>query len=110
MARYNDLARDLKRAERRRRLMAIALVAPLFLFLLISFVLPIGDMLRRSMVDSELSEVWPRTTALTKAWVWDRARDPIPEMYRALGQDIKESTRERTLAIAARRLNYALEN
>jgi putative spermidine/putrescine transport system permease protein len=110
MARYNDLARDLKRAERRRRLMAIALIAPLFLFLLVSFVLPIGDMLRRSMVDTELSEVWPRTTALTKAWVWDRKSDPTPAMFRALGEDIRESAQSRTISIAARRLNYALRN
>ncbi len=110
MAGQKELLRDLKRAERRRRLMALALIAPLFLFLLISFVLPIGDMLRRSLVDSELSEVWPRTAALTKVWVWDRAHEPTPEMYRALGQDIKESARERTIAVAARRLNYALDN
>ncbi len=110
MTRQKELLRDLKRAERRRRLMALALVAPLFFFLLVSFVLPIGDMLRRSIVDTELSEIWPRTTALTKAWVWDRASDPTPEMYRALGEDIRESARERTIAVAARRLNYAVNN
>lgn len=110
MTRQKELLRDLKRAERRRRLMALALVAPLFLFLLVSFVLPIGDMLRRSIVDTELSEIWPRTTALTKAWVWNRASEPTPEMYRALGEDIRESARERTIAVAARRLNYAVNN
>lgn len=110
MTRQKELLRDLKRAERRRRLMALALVAPLFFFLLVSFILPIGDMLRRSIVDTELSEIWPRTTALTKAWVWDRASDPTPEMYRALGEDIRESARERTIAVAARRLNYAVNN
>jgi len=110
MARYTDLARHLKRAERRRRLRAIALIAPLFLFLLVSFVLPIGDMLRRSIVDTELSEVWPRTAALTKAWVWDRKSDPTPEMFRALGEDIRESAQTRTISIAARRLNYALRD
>ena len=110
MARDNDLARDLKRAERRRRMTALALIAPLFLFLMVSFVLPIGDMLRRSVVDSELTEVWPRTAALTRAWVWDRKSDPTPDMFRALGEDIRESAQERTIAVAARRLNYALRN
>src|SRR5690606_11804732 len=110
MARYNDLARDLKRAERQRRLTALALIAPLFLFLLVSFVLPIGDMLRRSVVDSELSEVWPRTAALTKAWVWDRKTEPTPAMFQALGEDIRDSARARTIAVAARRINYALRD
>ena len=110
MARDNDLARDLKRAERRRRMTALALIAPLFLFLMVSFVLPIGDMLRRSMVDMELAEVWPRTAALTKAWVWDRSTEPTAEMFRALGEDIRDSAEARTIAVAARRLNYALHN
>lgn len=110
MAPQKALIRDLKRAERRRRLIAFALVAPLFLFLLIFFVLPIGDMLRRSLVDTELSEVWPRTAALTKVWVWDRVSEPSQEMYRALAQDIRLSAQERTIAVAARRLNYALDN
>src|SRR5690606_31554493 len=110
MARYNDLARDLKRAERRRRLMAIALIAPLFLFLLVSFVLPIGDMLRRSMVDTELSEARPRPPRLTKAWVWGRTSRPPRVMFRALGEDMREPAEARTISIAARRLNYAPRN
>jgi putative spermidine/putrescine transport system permease protein len=108
MANDNDLARDLRRAERRRRLTALGLIAPLFLFLLVSFVLPIGDMLLRSLVDTELSEVWPRTATVTKAW--DRHSEITPDMFRALGEDIQESTKARTIAIPARRLNYALSN
>lgn len=110
MTPQKELLRDLERAERRRRLTAIALIAPLFLFLLVSFVLPIGDMLRRSVVDTELAEVWPRTAKLTKTWVWDRASEPTSAMFQALGEDIRESAEARTIAIAARRLNYALRN
>lgn len=106
MAYDKNLARDLKRAERRRRLTALALIAPLFLFLLVSFVLPIGDMLRRSLVDRELSEAWPRTATLAGAW--DRRSEPTAEMFRALGEDIRESAKARTIAVPARRLNYAL--
>ena len=108
MAQDNKLLRDHKRAERRRRLTALALVAPLFLFLLVSFALPIADMLRRSFVDNELSEVWPRTAELVRAW--DRRSDPTPAMFQALGEEIQQSARQRTLAVPARRLNYAIEN
>ncbi|MEZ5840863.1 MAG: ABC transporter permease [Hyphomicrobiales bacterium] len=103
-----DLARDLKRAERRRRLTAMMLVAPLFLFLLVSFVLPIGDMLRRSVIDTELAEAWPNAAAAAAAW--DRRSDPTEAMYAALGRDLKASAEARTIAVPARRLNYALDN
>lgn len=108
MSQGGNLLRDLERAERRRRMKALALIAPLLLFLLVSFVLPIADMLRRSVVDTELAETWPRTARLAAAW--DRRSDPTPEMFRALGQDIRESAQARTLAVPARRLNYALQN
>ncbi len=103
-----DLARDLKRAERRRRLTAMMLVAPLFLFLLVSFVLPIGDMLRRSVIDTEVAEVWPNAAAAAAAW--DRKSEPGEALFAALGRDIRTSAGERTIATPARRLNYALDN
>jgi putative spermidine/putrescine transport system permease protein len=100
------LQRDLKRAERRRRATAMLLVAPLFLFLLFSFVIPIADMLRRSVVDSELPTVWPHISAIARQW--NRTDEPNEAMFAALGHDLKQSAEARTIAIAARRLNYAL--
>ena len=44
------LKRDLRRAESRRRWLAMGMVAPLFLFLILTFALPILDMLRRAPV------------------------------------------------------------
>lgn len=108
MDRDVDLAKDLKRAERRRRMTALALIAPLFLFLMASFVAPIVDMLRRSVVDTELAEVWPATAAAVKHWQPGAAAPDA--LYAALGADLKASAEARTIAIAARRLNYALPN
>jgi putative spermidine/putrescine transport system permease protein len=100
------LARDLKRAGRPRLMTALLLVAPLFLFLAFSFLVPIADMLRRSVTDTELAAVWPEAARLLRSW--DRRTDPDEAMYRALGQDIRASAETRTIATAARRLNYAL--
>lgn len=102
----DDLARDLKRAGRRRRLMALGLVAPLFLFLLFSFVLPIGDMLRRSITDGEVTAAWPDAARMLRQW--DRESEPDEAMFAVLGRDLRTSAEERTIATAARRMNYAL--
>lgn len=85
---------------------ALALVAPLFLFLLFSFVLPIGDMLRRAVTDDEIGATWPHAANLLRDW--DREAEPDEAMFAALGRDIRASADERTIATAARRLNYAL--
>lgn len=102
-----DLLRDLRRAERHRRWKAMGLVAPLFLFLLVSFVLPIAEMLGRSVRDADLAGVWPRAALLLRAW--DGKGEPGEDLYAAVGSDIRDSARLRTVAIAARRLNYALD-
>lgn len=99
----------LRRTERLRKFRAVGLIAPLFLFLLATFVLPIGDMLRRSVHDTELSAVWPRVTAAVADWT-DRSAVPPEPVFAALAADLRESGEARTLAAAARRLNYAVDN
>ncbi|MCF8481256.1 MAG: ABC transporter permease [Rhodospirillum sp.] len=95
----------LRRAERMRQWRAFGLIAPMLLFLVVIFVVPIADMLRRSVHDVDLSEVWPRTTQAIGAWT-DRTQAPDEPIFAALAQDIRDSQANRTLATAARRLNY----
>ncbi|WP_137391844.1 ABC transporter permease [Rhodoligotrophos defluvii] len=102
------LRRDLRRAGRRRQLAAIALVLPLFLFLMFSFLVPIADMLRRSVVDPDLAAAWPNAAVVLRAW--DRSSPPDEAMFAALGRDIRASAEARTIAGPARRLNYALSD
>lgn len=102
------LVADLHRAGRRRRLVAVALVLPLFLFTLLVFVLPIADMLRRSVHDTDLRTAWPNVAAALRSW--DGAGVPDEALFRILATDVKSSAEARTLAVAARRVNYALQN
>ncbi len=62
------LSIKLRRAERMRKLRAVGLIAPLFLFLMVSFVFPILAMLWRSVENPEIGLVLPRTAALMQAW------------------------------------------
>ena len=101
------LPRDFAKAERNRRRRAFLLVAPLLAFLMVTFVVPIADMLRRSVHDPELAEVWPRTAALLRAW--DGGGEPSAAMFDALATDLKTSMEAGNAAVAARRLNYPID-
>ena len=52
---------SLKKAERKNKLKAVMLVGPLFLFLIITYVFPIGDMLFRSVAVSYTHLTLPTT-------------------------------------------------
>ena len=51
---------SLKKAERKNKLKAVLLVAPLFLFILIIYIFPIGDMLFRSVDDRMITKMLPK--------------------------------------------------
>ena len=98
------LRRALKRSERREQLRAAALVLPLFLFLLATFIVPIGLMLGRAVVDTEVKEILPRVAA--ELALWDGRGLPPDAAYTALIDDVRAARDAGTLASAATRLNY----
>ena len=59
---------SLKKAERKNKIKAFLLVAPLLLFLLITYVFPIGDMLMRSVDDKMVTEMLPKTFKAMEKW------------------------------------------
>src|SRR6185369_13013834 len=62
------LRAGLRRSQRRGQIRAAALVAPLFLFLLASFIAPIASLLWRGVADSDIARILPRTTAALTSW------------------------------------------
>jgi putative spermidine/putrescine transport system permease protein len=99
-----DLAQDLARVERAKKIKAFALIAPLFVFLLVSFIGPIGALLSKSFVDTDVAPILPRTCAAIARW----NRDGLPDeaTFAALIEDIRSAAAAGTLARAATRLNY----
>ena len=63
-----QLKQQLRRAERARQGIAIALVAPLFLYLVVNFVVPVSLILYKSVDDREVSSVLVRTTEAIVGW------------------------------------------
>jgi putative spermidine/putrescine transport system permease protein len=99
-----QLRRALRRSERREQWHAAVLVLPLFVFLLASFIVPIGAMLARAVFDSDVARILPRVTAELRRW--DGHDLPPDSAFAAMVDDLRAAREAGTLASAATRLNY----
>jgi putative spermidine/putrescine transport system permease protein len=98
------MARGLARSQRAVKLRAIALTLPLLLFLLATFIGPIGALLSKSVVDTDVTRILPHVAVALRDW--DGKALPPDATYAALAGDIRAARAEGTLASAATRLNY----
>ncbi|MCZ2899182.1 ABC transporter permease [Burkholderia thailandensis] len=98
-----SLKRELKAAEARKRAMALLLVAPLAIFLLLVFVVPIGALLTRAVQNPEIATALPRTVAALSNW--DRKAPPADAAYAALAADLTQVADGEAMGALARRLN-----
>ena len=96
------------RALRRSRLKALGLVLPLFAFLLITFLVPIGDMLFRSVENQLVGNVLHRTVPKLAGWNPTSGKLPDEATFEALVADFKEGRENRTIGRVGVRLNYEL--
>ena len=98
------LEESLKKAERKNKLKAVLLVAPLFLFILIIYIFPIGDMLFRSVDDRMITKMLPKTfVAMEK---WDGKDLPEEPVYKGLYEDLSLLKKNKTFGKIIARLNY----
>lgn len=98
------IRRSLHRAGRRKRIQAWLLIAPLVAFLLLVFVAPIAGMLWRAVDDQDVAAVMPRTVAVLATWHGEGL--PGEDAFAALAADMIQARADKTIANAARRLNY----
>ena len=93
-------------AQGRARRRAFLLVAPLLLFIIITFIIPIGQMLHRSVYHDGLSANAPAIGA------WFAANpvgtEPDEAAYAALATDFKAMKANKTAGIAGTRVNYTM--
>jgi putative spermidine/putrescine transport system permease protein len=95
---------SLNRALRRQKLRALALIAPLLLFILLTFVAPILDMLFRSVENQIVSETLPRTVVALEDW--DAEDIPGEDTFAMLAYDFMEAAERRIHTRLGSRLNY----
>ena len=95
---------SLKKAEKKNKIKAVLLVAPLFLFILIVYIFPIGDMLFRSVDDRMITKMLPKTfKAMEK---WDGQDLPEEPVYKGLYEDLSYLKKTKTYGKIIARLNY----
>ncbi|WP_299779830.1 ABC transporter permease [uncultured Roseobacter sp.] len=102
------LKSSLNRALRRQKLRALMLIAPLLIFVLVTFIAPIADMLFRSVENQIVSDTLPRTTTLLADWDGDAGELPSSEVFEALYTDIFIAQERKLHTRLGSRLNYEL--
>ena len=100
------LKASLNRALRRQKMRALALIAPLLIFILVSFVMPIADMLFRSVENEIVSNTLPRTVAALEEWDPAAGEAPDEDVFAALYTDMALATEYKTHTRVGSRLNY----
>lgn len=95
---------SLKKAERKNKLKALMLVGPLFLFLIITYIFPIGDMLFRSVDDRMITQKLPNTFAALEKW--DGKELPDEATYEAFYKDFYPLAISKEAGKLYQRLNY----
>ena len=99
------LGQRLRKAERRGHLWAYALIAPLFIFVALSFLLPLGTVLLNSVYDPIVPDNLARTVRALDAWNGPRSEVPPEPVFAALAQDLKVAVQEQKAGSIANRLN-----
>jgi putative spermidine/putrescine transport system permease protein len=93
----------LAKSSRRARTRAFLLVVPLLAFVLLTFIVPIGQMLSRSVTNDQFSE------SMINLGEWFEANpDTVPDetAYTALAADLVYAAQERMVGNAGTRINY----
>jgi putative spermidine/putrescine transport system permease protein len=98
------LKKKLAESMRKARWRAFLLTAPLLFFVILTFILPIGQMLTRSIHNDTYPEVMPLSSqALVN---WDGQDIPDETVFEAMVMDLREARADRSIGRAATRVNY----
>ncbi len=100
------LKKKLRRALSVSRRRAFMLVAPLLIFILASFIIPILTLMWQGVKDGTYSERMPASAAILQEW--DGNSEPTEEMAAALVADLIESRKAKTIGKVATRVNREL--
>ncbi len=100
------LKKSLARALRVQKTRALMLIAPLLVFVLISFIIPIGQMLFRSVENGIVEETLPDTIPLLVQWDASTGELPGEEIFAAMAQDLIVAVEAKKHTRLGSRLNY----
>ena len=97
------LEESLKKAEKKNKIKAFLLVCPLLLFLIITYIFPIGEMFTRSIDDKMITNMLPNTFKSMENW--DGKEMPEEEVFKSFYSDFKILVEQKEHGKLAQRLN-----
>lgn len=101
-----NLKARLRSAERAERVKAAALVFPLLVFLLVTFLVPIASLLMKGFRDPVVSREMPHAAALLREWNPGPGVLPGERVYEAFSRDLLALKGTDGMSRVASRLNY----
>jgi putative spermidine/putrescine transport system permease protein len=100
------LKRSLAKALRREKTRALLLIAPLLVFVLISFIFPIASMLFRSVENDIVADTLPQTVVALAKWDSTTGELPGEDVYAGLAADMVVAVAAKAHTRLGTRLNY----
>ncbi len=95
---------SLQRSQRKLKLWAFLLVAPLLIFITVSFILPVVSMTMRGVENPQVANILPNV--VDALYVWDGVDLPDEAAYEALVIDLTAGRKNKNIGKVASRLNY----
>ncbi len=102
------LKTSLARALRRQKIRALALIAPLLIFVVVTFIIPIATMLFRSVENQIVSGTLPEATYELQEWDANSTEAPEKEVFQALFFDLFRAAEAKEHTKLGTRLNYEM--
>jgi putative spermidine/putrescine transport system permease protein len=97
---------QLAKAERKKKITAFLLVTPLLLFIIITFVLPIGSMLLRSVENPRMVQLMPHL--VEELDNWQGGELPSEQAYQVLFEEIQKNIESGDIGKVANHVNYQM--
>ena len=97
---------SLSRSLRQQKLRALLLISPLLIFVMLTFVLPIGNMLFRSVQNDIVSNIMPHTVIALEDWKAERGQLPEDSAFKAAFYDLFAAAKAKEHTKLGTRLNY----
>lgn len=97
-----------RRVLRRRKLLTLAFVAPLIIFVLIAFVAPIGTMLYRSVYHPTVAQLIPETLVALSGWDETSETRPSDSILNIFTVELQQLADDRDSGKLAEEINRAL--
>ncbi|MER3383620.1 ABC transporter permease [Pectobacterium aroidearum] len=100
----STLKQQLWLAQKAYKKRSLMLIAPLFLFIVVSFLFPITSILGKSVSNPELRDNMPQTIAAMRQWSGNDVPDET--VFRALVGDLRDARSSGKLSTITKRLGY----